>query len=47
MLHDLAASDQITTWAYASVEQAHGQVWKASKELLPLDAEWRTALSGA
>ena len=44
LFHDLDASYRVTSWAYASAEQAHAQVWLAGKEALPLGGEWRAVL---
>jgi 5-methylcytosine-specific restriction endonuclease McrA len=43
LLHDVAASDRITWWAYENAERAQTQVWIAKKELVRLGSEWRSA----
>jgi hypothetical protein len=40
--HDLAASLQITRWAYAQAEDAGAQVWVQRDDLVALDPRWRS-----
>ncbi len=44
LLHDVAASYRITSWAYASAERARAQVWMTKRELAPLGTAWRAVL---
>jgi hypothetical protein len=45
LLHDLAASRQITRWAYELAEQSGSKVWRSrSERSVVLDPAWRAAV---
>jgi 5-methylcytosine-specific restriction endonuclease McrA len=46
LLHNLAASRQVTRWAYANAHRARAQVWVAGRDYEPLGDEWR-GIAGA
>ena len=44
IIAELAASNQVTLWAYSQAEAANAMTWLRADEMIALDARWRNLL---